>query len=171
MTRRLAYDHAMTEPLEPGEPRPSAAGGTPRRLERPPGERYATGRATTIREPSTARAIVRAGLVALAGAILMILLAGQLAVSSGLLVLAVLVGRFVGLAIRTARGASSPGRSRLLAVVIALAGVAIAQVGMWLYARSEGGVLQFGDYLGQTFGPLVPLEILLAAVVALLSAD
>ena len=101
----------------------------------------------------------------------MVLLAGQLAVSSGLLVVAVVVGRFVGLGLRTARGALTPGRTRLLAVLIAAGGVAAAQLGMWAYARSEGGVLELVDYLGQTFGPLVPLEIAFAAVVAVLSAD
>jgi hypothetical protein len=101
----------------------------------------------------------------------MVLLAGQLAVSSGLLVVAVVVGRFVGLAIRTARGAMSPGRSRAVAVTVAAAAVVSAQVGIWLYARSEGGALELVDYLGQTFGPLVPLEVLLAAVVAVVSAD
>jgi hypothetical protein len=101
----------------------------------------------------------------------MVLLAGQLAVSSGLLVVAVVVGRFVGLGLRTARGALTPGRARLLAVLIAAGGVAAAQLGMWAYARSEGGVLELVDYLGQTFGPLVPLEVAFAAVVAVLSAD
>jgi hypothetical protein len=110
-------------------------------------------------------------LVALAGAVLMVFLAGQLAVSSGLVVVAVVMGRFVGVAIRTARSALNPGRRRALALVIAVAGVGVAQVGIWLYARSEGGVLELVDYLGQTFGPLVLVEILFAAVIAALSAD
>ena len=110
-------------------------------------------------------------LVALAGAVLMVFLAGQLAVSSGLVVVAVVMGRFVGVALRTARGALNPGRRRALALVIAVAGVGVAQVAIWLYARSEGGVLELVDYLGQTFGPLVLVEILFAAVIAALSAD
>ena len=101
----------------------------------------------------------------------MVFLAGQLAVSSGLLVVAVVVGRFVGVGLRTARGALTPAAARTLALVIAIAGVGAAQIGIWLYARSEGGVLELADYLGQTFGPLVPLEIVLAAVIAILSAD
>ena len=145
----------------------------PKRLDRPPGERYVPPSVTASppREPSAARAIAYAVLVAIAGAVAMVLLAGQLAVSSGLLVVAVVVGRFVGLGLRTARGALTPGRARLLAVLIAAGGVAAAQLGMWVYARSEGGVLELVDYLGQTFGPLVPLEIALAAVVAVVSAD
>ena len=42
----------------------------------------------------------------------------------------------------------------------------LGQVGLWLFARAEGGVLAPIDYLGQTFGPLVPVEVVLAAVVA-----
>jgi hypothetical protein len=101
----------------------------------------------------------------------MVLLAGQLAVSSGLLVMAVVIGRFVGLGLRTARGAITPGRARAIALLVAVGGVAVAQLGIWLYARSEGGVLELVDYLAQAFGLLVPLEIALAAVVAVLSAD
>ena len=118
-----------------------------------------------------ARGITVALLVALGGAAIMVLLAGQLAVSSGLVIMALIIGRFVGLGLRMTRGALSPGRARALAGVIAIAGIVIAQVGIWLYARSEGGVLELADYLGQTFGLLVPLEILLAAVVAVVSAD
>jgi hypothetical protein len=162
----------MTEPREPGERRPPGAPVEPTRLERPPGERYVPPVvAESPREPSAVRAIVIAVVVALAGAFAMVMLAGQLAVSSGLLIMAVVIGRFVGLGLRTARGALSPGRARVIALLIAVGGMALAQLGIWVYARSEGGVLELVDYLGQTFGPLVPLEIALAAVVAVLSAD
>lgn len=151
---------------------PAGVSGEPKRLERPPGERYVPPSVSPAqREPSAVRAIAYAVLVALVGAIAMVLLAGQLAVSSGLLVVAVVVGRFVGLGLRTARGALTPGRARLLALLIAIGGMAAAQLGIWVYARSEGGVLELVDYLGQTFGPLVPLQIALAAVVAVFSAD
>jgi hypothetical protein len=123
------------------------------------------------RQSSAVRAIAIAVVVALAGAFATVMLAGQLAVSSGLLIMAVVIGRFVGLGLRTARGALTPGQARLIALVVAVGGMALAQVGIWIYARSEGGVLELVDYLGQTFGPLVPLEIALAAIVAVLSAD
>jgi uncharacterized protein (DUF2062 family) len=48
--------------------------------------------------------------------------------------------------------------------------VAIAQIGIWLFARAEGGALGLVDYLGQTFGPLVPLQFAIAALVAWWSA-
>ena len=53
-----------------------------------------------------------------------------------------------------------------VAAGLAALGVVLGQVGLWLFARTEGGVLPLVDYLGQTFGPLVPLEVLLAAGVA-----
>jgi hypothetical protein len=141
-----------------------------RRLERPPGERYA--RATSA--PGTAgvtRAVAIATLIGLGGATLMVVLAGQVAVSSGLLVVAALMGRFIGLALRTARGRITPARARALALAIALVAIGLAQLGIWLYARSEGGVLGLTDYLGETFGVLVPLELAVGAVIAALSAD
>jgi hypothetical protein len=57
-------------------------------------------------------------------------------------------------------------RRRSLAGLIALAGVALGQVGIWLIARSEGGTLGLLDYLAEAFGLLVPAELLLAAVIA-----
>ena len=61
-------------------------------------------------------------------------------------------------------GAVVPTSSRaLLAVVVALVGVALGQLGLWWYAGTEGGVLPLVDYLAETFGLLVPLQALLAA--------
>ena len=161
----------MTQPREPGEQRPADPNEATRRLERAPGERYASPKTEAERRPSLLRGLAIALLVAIGGAVVMAFLAGQLAISSGLLVIAVAIGRFVGLAIRTARRAIRPGSARIIALVIAVSAVVLAQVGIWLYARSEGGVLGFLDYLGETFGPLVLLEVLLAAVIAPLSAD
>ena len=44
------------------------------------------------------------------------------------------------------------------------------QVGLWLYAGSEGGVLSLVDYLGETFGPLVPLQVVIAPAAAWMAA-
>jgi len=98
---------------------------------------------------------------------LVVLFGGVLAVSAGLLVVASAVGYAVGLA--TVIGAAdtlSPRMRPWIAGAIAGLGVLLGQVGLWLYARAEGGVLSPVDYLGQTFGVLVPLEVVLAAVVA-----
>jgi len=51
-------------------------------------------------------------------------------------------------------------------VAVTLGAVALAQLGIWLYARSEGGALGLVDYLSQTFGPLVPLQFVVAGAVA-----
>ena len=50
----------------------------------------------------------------------------------------------------------------LAAVGIAIGSVGLGQLGLWLYARTEGGVLTLPDYLVQTFGVLVPLQAALA---------
>jgi len=94
-------------------------------------------------------------------------LGGALAVSAGLLVVAAAIGYVVGLV--TVAGAaatlSRPTRSWVAGALAGL-GAVLGQVGLWLFARAEGGVLAPIDYLGQTFGPLVPLEVLLAVSVA-----
>jgi hypothetical protein len=49
---------------------------------------------------------------------------------------------------------------------LALTGVALGQLGLWLLARQEGGVLSPLDYLAEVFGILVPLELAIAGLVA-----
>jgi len=39
-------------------------------------------------------------------------------------------------------------------------------VGTWLHALAEGGALGLLDYLFETFGVIVPLELLIASVAA-----
>jgi hypothetical protein len=104
---------------------------------------------------------------ALLGAALVVVFGGALAVSAGLLVVASAVGYLVALATVIGAGDTLPSRVRpWIAAVLAALGVLVGQIGLWLFARAEGGVLTPFDYLGQTFGPLVPVEVLLAAVVA-----
>jgi len=62
--------------------------------------------------------------------------------------------------------AGGRGIRRSFAAVIALLGVALGQVGLWLIAREEGGTLAMGDYLTEVFGALVPAEFALAAALA-----
>ena len=49
-------------------------------------------------------------------------------------------------------------------------GAWLVRIGLWLYARTEGGVLGPLDYLGETFGLLVPLQVLAASIAAWISA-
>ena len=62
-------------------------------------------------------------------------------------------------------------RSRVvIAVAIAIGAVVLAQLGLWQYGLTEGGVLSFFDYLSEVYGPLVPVEIAAAAALAWLAA-
>jgi hypothetical protein len=154
---------------EPGD-RPSPG---ERRLARPPSERYAPEPAAA--EPPPGGSVVRAAawgdLAGLAGAVAIVVLAGVLAIGAGLLAVAVAIGRFVGLAVRAGGGEQVPPRiSVAMAIVVAVVSVGLGQLGTWLYARSEGGVLELADYLGQTFGWLVPAQFALAVLVAWWSA-
>jgi uncharacterized membrane protein YidH (DUF202 family) len=166
MSDPTIQDHA---PADPGDRPPPGE----RRLARPPSDRYAPEPAAA--EPPPRGSVVRAAawgdLAGLAGAAAIVVLAGVFAIGAGLLAVAVAVGRFVGLAVREGGGEQVPPRvSVALAIVIALVSVGLGQLGTWLYARSEGGVLELADYLGQTFGWLVPAQFASAAIVAWWSA-
>jgi hypothetical protein len=151
---------------EPGE-RPNRT-----RLTQPPGARY--GEPATPGTPASAptaaglaRGIAWATAVAIGGAAVIVALGGPFAASVGLVIVAVLIGRFVALALRAGAGAAmTPRARRATAVVLAVIAVLLGQLGIWLYARSEGGVLGLVDYLGQTFGWLVPAQLIAAGAVA-----
>lgn len=147
--------------------------GSERPLARPPSDRYRQVLEDERPTPagSLRDAVLAAGAGALVTAVLAVLLGGALAVSAGLLVLWVSGGYVIGVATRIRAGNRVPlARRRLVAAVAALVGVALAQLGLWGYASSEGGVLPLVDYLAQTFGLLVPLQAILAPVAAWWSA-
>ena len=75
-------------------------------------------------------------------------------------------GRIV--AVVNSTGTVKPVRSVLVGAFVSgpIESVLVAQIGIWLYARAEGGALGLVDYLAQTFGPLVPLQFAIAALVA-----
>jgi uncharacterized membrane protein YidH (DUF202 family) len=157
----------VASPLEPGE-RPNR---TP--LDHAPGERYRDATAADVDAQAArgtsgpARGVAWAVLVGIAGAALIVAFGGALGVSLGLVVLAVVIGRFVTLALLAGGGTTiSPGARTGVAVGIAILAILLGQLGIWLYARSEGGVLGLLDYLGQAFGWLVPLQLAVAALVA-----
>ncbi len=165
----------MTRMDDPAADQPASAPPTPgeRRLAHPPSDRYHSAEpvVATPRPGSPARAAVFGVLAAIAGAIVIVLLGGVLAMSTSLLVVAPLVGWAVAWSLKTGAGASvARARLALMALLLALAAVLLGQVGLWLYARTEGGVLPLLDYLGQTYGLLVPLQFLFAAPVAWVSA-
>ena len=119
------------------------------------------------RGAAPARGIAWSVLVAIAGGAMIAVFGGPAGVTLGLVVVAVLIGRFVTLALLAGAGATMTPRTRTVAaVVVAVLGVLLGQVGIWLYARSEGGVLDLVDYLAEAFGWLVALQLIVAAVVA-----
>ena len=86
---------------------------------------------------------------------------------AGLVVVAAAGGWAIALAIRVgARATLARPTRRGLAIGLALVAVVIGQVGLWLFARTEGGVLPLVDYLAETFGILVLLEAAAAAIAA-----
>jgi len=143
------------------------------RLARPPSDRY---RASGDDQPrggedehhgSLGRAIANGAAFAAVAAALSVVLGGPLALSAGLLVLWATAGYLVGHAVRIGGAAAVPAATRCtVAIALTLAGVALAQVGLWWYAGTEGGVLPLTDFLAQTYGILVPLQAALAAVIA-----
>jgi hypothetical protein len=159
------------DPRQPGE----------RRLARPPSERYrtpptaadaGTAGAAPERAGSPARGIAFGAIAALGGAVAIVVLGGVLAISAGLLVVAVTAGYAVGVATKVGARAGADGDAarrptwRWTVVGLAVAGVLVGQIGLWLFARTEGGVLSLPDYLDQTFGALVPLQVVLAGLAA-----
>jgi hypothetical protein len=73
----------------------------------------------------------------------------------------------VAVALRAAGPQRIDGGQRVrLALVLATAGVILGQLGLWLFARYEGGVLGPLDYLAETFGLLVPLQLVIAWLLA-----
>jgi hypothetical protein len=112
------------------------------------------------------------GLIGAAGSAgILTVLGGVFAFSAGLVALAGLLGWAIARGVRLGGGpaVSASARSRLSAGFAALA-VLGAQLGLWLFARSEGGVLGPLDYLGETFGVLIPIQLVVAVVVGWASA-
>ena len=151
-----------------------------RRLAHPPSDRYRIAE-TSAAEAATddpgasgasvARGVVLAIVAGIVGGVAIVALGGVAAVSAGLVVVAAATGWTVGAALTYGAGESIAVRRRVvLAVVVALVAVVLAQLGLWQYALREGGVLPLTDYLGEVFGPLVLLEAAAAVVAAWLAA-
>ena len=104
-------------------------------------------------------------------AVILVVAAEFAAFTAGLIVIAYFLGRIVGTLVKVGAG---PGVSATvresIAILISLACLAAAHVGMWLLAQALGGVLSLPQYLYDTFGPLVPLEFMIATFAAWWSA-
>jgi hypothetical protein len=169
-----------TTPAEPAEPVPPV-GQAPgeRRLAHPPSDRYRVAEAAAVDaategpdpDASVARGLVFATLAAVGGAAAILILGGVLTLTAGLVVVAAVTGWAVAQALRVGAGQDlTGGRRAATAVAIALAAVALGQLLLWLYARTEGGVLPIGDYLAETFGILVPVQAVAACLAAWVTA-
>ena len=150
--------------------RPSSTPGE-RRLERPPSDRYRPSPPEPEPGPAGTGSLGRASafgvVAAIGGAISITIAGGLLAITAGLLVIAAVVGWIVAAAVTTGAGVAVPRQTvRRVAIVLAVTGVALGQVGLWLLGREEGGVLSLVDYLAEVFGFLVPLQLAIAAVIA-----
>jgi len=150
----------------------------------PTGGADATATLETQARDRATQALAYGLVAALACGLLLFGFAALLSFSAGLVVIAFFLGRIVGLsvvsgaqaAIPSARprtvsapaprgGLSGPART-VIAVVLSVLAISGALAATWLYARSTGGVLGFGDYLAQTLGPIVPLEYIVATLAA-----
>jgi hypothetical protein len=116
--------------------------------------------------------LLRGALVAVLGALAIVGVGGILASTFGLLFIAGAMGAVIGLVVARAAvpdSALSPAPRRTVkrvALALALGGVAVGDLGLWLFAIREGGSLGPFAYLWETFGPLVPGVALVAAVTA-----
>ena len=153
----------MSDPAQPPVP-------GERRLERPPSDRYAPDTPAppaTVASGSAARGVAWGALAGVAGAVATVVLGGVLSLSAGLLVVAAATGWAIGQAVVLGGGSSlARGPRWQIAVTLAAVGVVLGQLGLWLYARTEGGVLTLPDYLIQTFGLLAPVQAILALAAA-----
>jgi hypothetical protein len=165
------YDGSVTDSpkLPPKSPTPGE-----RRLPHPPSDRYKVPdeAAPAVDESASAtRGVAYALLAGLSGAVATTVLGGVLAVSAGLLIVALATGWAMAVGLRAGGGPHLvPARRIRLALVLVTAAVTLGQIGLWLYARSEGGVLGPFDYLAETFGLLVPLQLVIAWITAAASA-
>ncbi len=176
MLAMAPLDDEAREPAQPSA-RPPTDPGESRRLAAPPSARYAppparadvpgAGTSSALRGP-----LLRATIVAVAGAVLLTLVGAVLASTAGLLFAAGVAGAGIGLVLARAAvpsGDAAPiprGRVARIAAALSLAAVVAAALATWVIARGEGGVLGPIDYLLETFGPFVPAEALIAAVTA-----
>jgi hypothetical protein len=155
----------MAETRQPGE-RPT------RTLDQPPSARYAPGQADRdAPKQSLVGPVARAASAAVVGTVVLVVVGAVLASTAGLLFVSGATGAAVGLILARARVRSGDAPAPLgaravtwLAIAITLVAVVTADLGTWLIARGEGGVLGPLDYLWTTFEWYVPGEAIVAAI-------
>ena len=148
-----------------------------RRLAHPPSDRYRDSEARaaigTAPDPgaSVARGVAIATVAATLCSIAIVVLGGVFAVSAGLVAVAGATGWGVAALFRYGAGDHMTRRGRVAWTTgLSVAAIGLGQLGLWQYARTEGGVLPLIEYLDEVFGPLVPLEFGAAGLLAWLAA-
>jgi len=169
----------MPRMTNPSGTAPQRQDGGERRLTRPPSDRYRSEDSTPSAgdgdqaeaRGSFGRAIAFGALTGLALAAAITMLGGILLITAGLIAVAGLGGWAIAVAVRAGGlEAVAPSRRRALAAGLAAGAVLAGQLGLWLFARYEGGVLGPVDYLAETFELLVPLQFVFATGAAWLAA-
>lgn len=111
------------------------------------------------------RPAARALLATIGVAVLVFVFATLLSSSAGLVAVALFGGWLAGVTIRGAADGSDRDR-RPVAAGAAAAGVVAGLVATWVAAALGGGSLGLADFLAETLGVLVPLQVALAAAAA-----
>lgn len=163
------------QPAEPGEQRDPAHDRPSRELAQPPSLRY---RPTPTGGPpphrlriTLTRPLLWALVVAALGIAGIVVLGGVLASTIGLAFVAGVAGGTIGLVLARAAvpdDGGPPALSRTevagIGVLVAIGAVVAADALLWLLARERGGVLGPLPYLLDTFGLLVPIMPVMAAL-------
>jgi len=160
--------------VEPGDRPPERVA---KRLPQAPGARYAGGGSD---EPADRVGLegplARAIAIAVVGAAILFLVGGPLSSTAGLVAVSALTGVGVGLTLAAAAvaprsaasiaGSAGESRARVSrwSIGLAVGAVVVAALATWLFARSEGGALDPFGYLWETFGLLVPLQVVVASI-------
>ena len=164
----------------PGERPPARrpSSGPGQQLEHAPGERYAPKTArpgpTAAKGSLQVRALAVPLVVALIGGVVLMLFE-LLDLGAGLLAVGVAIGWLTGIAVRTTPRdvdwARTADRRSIAAASLAVLGSALGFGLIWAWSRiAEPGALGPLDYVGERFGPLPLVIVLLAAGAAALRA-
>jgi hypothetical protein len=160
----------------PPEPRESAQ----RQLDRAPGERYRPrpgllpSSNDAVPLPTDRRLAVAIGaplLVAVVGSLLVAVL-GSFDIGIGLMAVSGFIGWAVAVAVVWGGTPGDDARSRRAtwAAVLAAGSVAVGFAILWSWSRVEGGAMDPFAYLGERFGPVAYVNVIVAAAVAFLRA-
>jgi hypothetical protein len=135
--------HVTTPANEPGDRRPL--------LDRPPGDRYPVEPSATPGPPGPLDAVLVPLALILGGVVGFTILGGIVTITAGLVILAAFLGWLTG------RLVSPPARAAVVGLLVVVAGF----LGIWLFGRVEGGVLDPIEYLVEVEGPVVVVLSLL----------